>query len=86
MCGIGVRNVPGVVSAGPVEVPPAGFVPREGLAEILAGVLAGIDMGAWERRVAAWLAAAVHEEEAELAEAIRATRVPGVMRSPRRRP
>ena len=44
------------LSAGPVEVPPAGFVPAEGLAEILAGVLAGIELGAWDRRVAGWLA------------------------------
>ena len=42
--------------AGPVELPPAGFVPEEGLAEILACVLAGIELGAWDRRVADWLA------------------------------
>ena len=44
------------VPAGPVDVPPAGFVPEEGLAEILASVLAGIELGAWDRRVADWLA------------------------------
>jgi hypothetical protein len=44
------------VPAGPVEVAPAGFVPEDELAEILAGVLAGIGLGAWDRRVAGWLA------------------------------
>ena len=45
-----------VVPAGPVEAPPRGFVPEGERAEILAGVLAGIEMGAWDRRIAAWLA------------------------------
>jgi len=45
-----------VVPAGPVETPPRGFVPADGLAEILAGVLAGVELGAWDRRVAAWVA------------------------------
>jgi len=36
----GVRQVPG----GPVEVPPAGFVPEAVRAEILAAVLAGIEL------------------------------------------
>jgi hypothetical protein len=44
------------VPAGPVEAPPPGFVPKAGRAEILAGVLAGIELGAWDRRIAAWLA------------------------------
>jgi hypothetical protein len=44
------------VPAGPVETPPRGFVSEAGQAEILAGVLAGIELGAWDRRVAAWLA------------------------------
>ncbi|MGH3196774.1 MAG: hypothetical protein ACRDOH_25905 [Streptosporangiaceae bacterium] len=44
------------VPAGPVEVPPAGFVPQGEQAEILAGVLAGVELGAWDRRVAGWLA------------------------------
>jgi hypothetical protein len=43
------------VPAGPVESPPRGFVPTAELAEILAGVLTGIELGAWDRRVAAWL-------------------------------
>ena len=42
--------------AGPVEAPPRGFVPRAEQAEILAGVLAGIELGAWDRRIAEWLA------------------------------
>ena len=44
------------VPAGPVEAPPGGFVPEGERAEILAGVLAGIELGAWDRRVAEWLA------------------------------
>ena len=46
----------GRVPAGPVEVPPAGFVPGAEQAEILADVLAGIELGAWDRRVLGWLA------------------------------
>ena len=44
------------VPAGPVEEPPRGFVPRAGQAEILAGVLAGIELGAWDRRIVEWMA------------------------------
>ena len=47
---------PGRVPAGPVEVPPAGFVPEGERAEIMAAVLAGIELGAWDRRIAGWLA------------------------------
>ncbi len=44
------------VPAGPVEAPPRGFVPEAGRAEILAGALAGIGLGAWDRRIVAWMA------------------------------
>ena len=44
------------VPAGPVEVPPRGFAPEGDRAEILAAVLAGIELGAWDRRIAEWLA------------------------------
>ena len=44
------------VPAGPVEAAPRGFVPEGERAEILAGVLAGIELGAWDRRIAEWLA------------------------------
>jgi hypothetical protein len=47
---------PGRVPAGPVEAPPRGFVPRAEQAEILAGVLAGIELGAWDRRIVDWMA------------------------------
>ena len=47
---------PGRVPAGPVEVAPAGSVPQGEQAQILAGVLAGIELGAWDRRIASWLA------------------------------
>jgi hypothetical protein len=46
----------GRVPAGPVEVAPRGFVPPAEQAAILAGVLAGIELGAWERRIVEWLA------------------------------
>ncbi len=42
--------------AGPVETPPGGFVPQAERAEILAGVLAGIELGAWDRRILEWMA------------------------------
>jgi hypothetical protein len=44
------------VPAGPVEVAPRGFVPEAELAQILAGVLAGVELGAWDRRILAWMA------------------------------
>ena len=44
------------VPAGPVEEAPLGFVPAGERAEVLAGVLAGIELGAWDRRIAEWLA------------------------------
>ncbi len=44
------------VPAGSVETPPRGFVPQAEQAEILAGVLAGIELGAWDRRVLEWMA------------------------------
>ena len=34
----------------------AGFVPEAGQAEILAAMLAGIELGAWDRRIVGWLA------------------------------
>ncbi len=47
---------PGRVPAGPVEAPPRGFAPEAEQAQILAGVLAGIELGAWDRRIVGWLA------------------------------
>ena len=52
----GQPGIAGRVPAGPVEVPPAGFVPEAGQAEILAAMLAGIELGAWDRRILGWLA------------------------------
>ena len=46
----------GWLPAGPVEVPPAGFVSGAVQAQILAGVLAGIELGAWDQRILSWLA------------------------------
>ena len=46
----------GRVPGGPVEVAPAGFVPEAVQVEILAGVLAGIELGAWDLRILGWLA------------------------------
>jgi hypothetical protein len=43
------------VPAGPLESAPGGFAPQEDRAVILAGVLEGVEMGAWDRRVAGWL-------------------------------
>ena len=41
--------------AGPLESAPGGFVPESERAVILAGVLAGIELGDWDRRVVCWL-------------------------------
>ena len=44
------------VPAGPLESAPCGFVPGEERSAFLAGVLEGVELGAWDRRVAGWLA------------------------------
>ena len=44
------------VPRGPVEAPPRGFAPKAEQARILAGVLAGIELGAWDRQIVQWLA------------------------------
>ena len=46
---------PGVVPDGPVDAAPPGFLPEDARTELLAGVLAGIELGSWDRRVASWL-------------------------------
>ena len=43
------------VPAGPLEADPGGFWPQEERAAVLAGVLEGAEMGAWDWRVARWL-------------------------------
>jgi hypothetical protein len=49
-------GVTGRVPAGAVEAPPGGFVPEAERAGILADALAGVELGAWDRRILAWLA------------------------------
>jgi hypothetical protein len=44
------------VPGGPVEAPPRGFMPEADQAQILADVLAGIELGAWDRQIVQWLA------------------------------
>jgi hypothetical protein len=44
------------VPAGPLEAAPGGFVPEAERSAILAEVLGGVGLGAWDRRVAGWLA------------------------------
>ena len=44
------------VPGGPLESAPGGFVPVEERSAVLAGVLDGVELGAWDRRVAGWLA------------------------------
>ena len=44
------------LAAGPLESDPGGFVPQEERAAMLAGVLGGVELGAWDRRVVGWLA------------------------------
>jgi hypothetical protein len=47
--------VSAAVAAGPLESDPGGFVPVEERSAILAGVLDGIELGSWDRRVVGWL-------------------------------
>ena len=42
--------------AGPLRSAPGGFVPEADRSVLLAGVLDGVELGAWDRRVAGWLA------------------------------
>jgi hypothetical protein len=44
------------VPAGPLESAPGGFVPEAERSVLLAEVLGGVELGAWDRRVAGWLA------------------------------
>ena len=44
------------VPAGPLESAPGGFAPEAERLAILAGVLDGVELGAWDLRVAGWLA------------------------------
>jgi hypothetical protein len=48
--------VSAAVPTGPLESDPGGFVPEPERSAILAGVLEGVELGAWDRRVAGWLA------------------------------
>ena len=41
---------------GPVQAPPRGFMPQAEQDQILADVLAGIELGAWDRQIVQWLA------------------------------
>ena len=43
------------VPAGPLDSDPGGFWPQEERAALLAGVLDGVELGAWDRRGARWL-------------------------------
>jgi hypothetical protein len=43
------------VPGGPLEADPGGFWPQEERAAVLAGVLDGVELGAWDRRLAGWL-------------------------------
>ena len=45
----------GGVPAGPLESAPGGFVPGAERSALLAGVLDGVELGAWDLRVARWL-------------------------------
>jgi hypothetical protein len=44
------------VPVGPVREVPGGFVPAGEQRRILAEVLAGVELGAWDERVVDWLA------------------------------
>ena len=41
--------------AGPLESAPGGFLPGEERSAILAGVLDGVELGSWDRRLVGWL-------------------------------
>jgi len=43
------------VPAWPLESDPGGFLPGDDRSAVLAGVLDGVEMGSWDRRVVGWL-------------------------------
>jgi hypothetical protein len=47
---------PPAVPRGPVQTAPRGHLPATGQAQILASALAGLELGAWDRRILRWLA------------------------------
>jgi hypothetical protein len=47
---------PPSVPRGPIQTAPRGCLPATGRAQILAGALAGLELGAWDRRILHWLA------------------------------
>jgi len=47
--------VSAAVPAGPLESDPGGFLPGEERLAVLAGVLDGVELGAWDRRVVRWM-------------------------------
>jgi hypothetical protein len=47
--------VSAAVPTGPLESDPGGFLPQAERAVVLAGVMDGIGLGTWDRRVAGWL-------------------------------
>ena len=68
------------VPAGPVEASPRGFVPKDGQVEILAGVLAGIELGVWDRRILEWMAGLDASTVLTVASWIARSRVAGTSR------
>jgi hypothetical protein len=48
--------VSAAVPAGPLESDPGGFLSDAERLAVLAGVLDGVELGDWDRRVAGWLA------------------------------
>ena len=43
------------VPTGPLEADPGGFLPGEVRSAVLAGVLDGVELGAWDLRIVGWL-------------------------------
>jgi hypothetical protein len=72
--------VSAAVPAGPLESDPGGFVPQAERAAMLAGVLDGVELGAWDRRVAGWLAGLDTSTAVTIASWIARSRAAGVSR------
>ena len=51
-----VTPQPPPVPRRPIQTAPRGYLPATGRAQILAGALAGLELGAWDRRTLHWLA------------------------------
>jgi len=65
-----------VVVDGPIEGEPSMFLPCAELQELLEAALSGLELGAWDRRIVAWLAGWETSTVVAIASWLRRSRLP----------